>query len=134
LVAKLFRHGMSMQWARIVAAHLIAECKEYANGYCGGDTHIIAVPNSGRPVTTGLHEIEELESYLHGIDVAYEVILPSGSPMESYPDETLLGRFNDIKKAITEAACTVLYIETTKQQPLPAPTRKPDRQRSKGSK
>jgi hypothetical protein len=105
LAEKLFRPGMSLQWASIVAAHLVAQCKTYANGYCGGYTHLISIPNKGKPkLTTGAHEIAELESYLDGIDTAYDHILPGGSPMESDPDDSLRARAEHIKTAINKAA------------------------------
>jgi hypothetical protein len=39
----LFREGMALEWAEIVAAYLVANCKQFASGHCGGETHLAVV-------------------------------------------------------------------------------------------
>ena len=74
-------------------------------------THLISVPNEGTPeVIRNRSAIVDLEDYLDGIDTAYDVVLPLGSPDESDPDESLKARAQAIKKAILEAANTFYLI------------------------
>lgn len=75
----LFREGMSMRWGQVIAAHLIKNVKTFNSGYCGGDTHLFAVPNVG-PVswTKDQAHIADLESYLGPLEKAVGMVLPDG--------------------------------------------------------
>ena len=100
----LFKEGMSIRWAKVVAAHLVWNCKEYVRGYCGGQTHLIALPHTGKPVMIdGGSEVWELEQHLAGLGSAYQAVLPVGSPLESASEDTLRLRAQAITKAIHDA-------------------------------
>ena len=72
---------MSVEWAKVIAAHLVAQCKQYLNSYCGKDTEMIAIPKRrSADEIKGNRRIKPLEAYLDGIDAADEAILPEGSP------------------------------------------------------
>lgn len=100
----LFNDGMSMEWASVVAAHLVWNCKTYANGYCGGDTHIAQLPKRGKPrLIDHQAEVFMLEQHLRGLDRAYQAVLPKGSPGESESPDALKARAREIVRAIGEA-------------------------------
>jgi hypothetical protein len=102
----LFREGMVLEWAEIVAAYLVANCKKFAAGYCGGDTHLAVVPRDEQSpafMKTGQGHINQLESYLFGIERALRAVLPGGSPAISPTAATLKTRAKFIIDAIERA-------------------------------
>ena len=99
----LFNEGMSIEWASIVAAHLVSNCKQYADGLCGGDTHIGQVPKRGEPrLITHQADVYMLEQHLKDLERAYRAVLPIGSPGESESPEALKARARAIVAAIGE--------------------------------
>jgi len=95
----LFRADMPIRWAKVVAAHLVWNCKKYASGYCGGDTHLVEIPQEGPAVvTTNQQSIAALEAHLAGLDEAMRIVLPDGRANE----DTLVQRLVIIKKAIDD--------------------------------
>lgn len=57
----LFRSTMSMEEAKVVAARLVANCKEYSD-YCGGGTHLVEIPTLGAAkFITTRKEIKQIE-------------------------------------------------------------------------
>jgi len=102
--AFLFNEGTSIEWASVVAAHLVWNCKTYADGFCGGETHIGQLPKKGEPqLITGQAEVFMLEEHLRGLERAYRAVLPGGSPRESESPEALKARARVIVQAIQEA-------------------------------
>jgi len=102
----LFREGMVLEWAEIVAAYLVANCKQFASGFCGGETHLAVVPSkegSSAFVKTDQRYMQELESYLFGIGHALRAVLPGGSPAMSATAATLKARAKFIIEAIDQA-------------------------------
>lgn len=96
----LFNEGMALRWAKVVAAHLVWNCKRYASGYCGGDTNFIEIPNEGPPITTTDQAvIREYEAHLSGMTRALQAVLPDGKANE----ETLLHRVKVLSDAISAA-------------------------------
>lgn len=74
----LFRPHMRMFWARIVAAHLVKSCKDYASDYCGGDTHLIEVPHTGE--VRHIYDQTRIQRYENHLKEAHTVmswLLPS---------------------------------------------------------
>jgi hypothetical protein len=97
----LFRTGMEMKWAKIVAAYLIKQCKDYSES-CGGETHIIEVPHSGPVVRTDdQQQIGLLEHHLAVVGEALGVVLPTDDPRAS--DVTIDARLRALSTAISEA-------------------------------
>ena len=100
--ALLYRSEMPIKWARVVAAYLVKNCKTYASGYCGGETHLIEVPNTGSPVrTTDRKTIEALEAHLGQFDDAMHALLPGTDPNAS--DISIGHRWTVLKTAIEKA-------------------------------
>ena len=96
----LFTDGMALKWAKKVAAHLVWNCKEYASGYCGGDTHLIEIPESGPVVFIDDQSlIAEYEQHLAPIADAMRIVLPSNSDPNS-SDLTLEHRLKELTAAI----------------------------------
>jgi hypothetical protein len=80
----LFRSRMPIKWAKVVAAHLVRNCKTYASGYCGGDTNLIELPLQGLPITTeDENEIKALEDHFTAFDDAMRALLPGSDPNAS---------------------------------------------------
>ena len=80
--ASLLRSGMSLKWARIVAAHLTKNVKTYVEG-CDGDTHLIEVPHAwAARVVTDQVEVAAIEEYLGPISLAINAVLPDPSVNE----------------------------------------------------
>jgi hypothetical protein len=95
----LFKGGMSLKWARVIAAHLIANVKEYSE-YCGGGTQFVEIPNVGQPQTvTDQSVIADLESYLAPLTRAMNAALPDGTSNE----ETVRARLLLVTDAINKA-------------------------------
>lgn len=106
----LFAEGMSVYWAKVIATHMVWNCKIYASGYCGGETHLVSIPKKGRPVVVRQQaEIHQLEQYLAGLERAYNAVLPKGSPRESASWFTLVARAKDIIEAIEKAERTIYF-------------------------
>ena len=99
----MFTDGIELEWAEVVAAYLVDNCKRYASGYCGGDTHFAIVPDddkfAGFKKTSQPH-MEELAAYLAGIGQALQVVLPNDSPRASPSAQTLKARAEFLIKAI----------------------------------
>lgn len=77
----LYQKKMPIKWAKVVAAHLIKSCKSYASGYCGGDTHLIEVPDKG--AATFIDDqttVKKLESHFGDFDDAMRALLPGNDP------------------------------------------------------
>lgn len=93
----LFKSGMTIKWAKVVAAHLVWNCKTYASGYCGGDTHLIEVPNVG-PAAATIDQavIHEQESHLAILDDVIRLLLPDGRAN----DDTLEHRLSLLKDMV----------------------------------
>ena len=91
----LFSEPMPIAWAKVVAAHLIKNVKQYSGG-CGGETHLIELPADGLPLfETDQRVIEKLESYLGLVEKAFRLVLPSSET----PDEaTLTSRLRALTK------------------------------------
>lgn len=95
----LFRAGMSLKWARIVAAHLIRNVKDYVED-CDGDTHLIEVPHVGNAsVVADQAIVADIEAYLGPISQAINAVLPDGTAN----DETLFARLTMVTEAINKA-------------------------------
>lgn len=94
----LFRRGMSLAWAEIIAAHLINQSKRYADD-CGGKTHILRVPQSGKPIRLKQPDIKQLETYLSTVQEALRDVLPS----PGVSDETVARRMEILTAAIIKA-------------------------------
>lgn len=102
----LFREGMVLEWAEVVAAYMVANCKRFAAGHCGGETHMAIVPREGEsPAFTKTSQpyMQELESHLSGIGRALHAVLPGGSPAMSPTAATLKARAKFIIDAIERA-------------------------------
>lgn len=99
----LFAEGASIKTARIVAAHLIKNVKEYSAS-CGGDTHLFEVPNIDSPrEITNQDEIEKLELHLAPLVDAIKMMVPDGVTNQ----ETIELRMRTIASAIAKAERTV---------------------------
>ena len=95
----LYREPMPMKWARIVASHLIRQAKTYSE-YCGGDTHLLEIPDKGAwSFVTNQEEITAYEKYLGQLDDAMRAVLPDGRAN----DYTLELRLNTIAEAIKKS-------------------------------
>ena len=94
----LFRKGMTLAWAEIIAAHLISQSKKYADG-CGGKTHMLRVPQSGKPTRLHQSRITQLEGYLATVQEALRDVLPS----PGISDETVARRVEILTAAILKA-------------------------------
>jgi hypothetical protein len=82
-VRSLFRDNMAIRWAKIIAAHLIKQVKIYNDGYCGGATQLLALPQVGEPEwITKKEDIRDLEAYLSRIDSALQIVFPDKSTNE----------------------------------------------------
>jgi hypothetical protein len=93
----LFTDDMPIAWAQVVAAHLIKQCKEYADGWCGGETHPVTLPAYGDPAfETDQVNIAKLESHLAEVDQAIRLALPS----HDTPDETLQLRLKILNRVV----------------------------------
>jgi hypothetical protein len=106
----LFSDGVALEWAEIVAAYLVANCKTYASGYCGGETHLAIIPDDDRAIPimkTSQPYMGELESYLSGISKGLHAVLPNTSPRASPATETLKRRAELITKAIERAEADI---------------------------
>ncbi len=100
----LFREWMSLKWAKVIAAYLVWNCKKYASGHCGGDTHFIEVPASGPVVFMDDQiAIAQYEQHLAGIDNAMQVVFPD----EQVSDATVSARLEAITHAIDSASRSV---------------------------
>jgi hypothetical protein len=94
----LFSEGMPMRWAQVIAAHLIRNAKEYSNGYCGGETHMFELPDSGPPNwIRDQAQIRDLEAHLGSIEEGLRLVLPNPTQVSEY---TLQERFNQLRQAI----------------------------------
>jgi hypothetical protein len=111
--ALLYQNRMPMRWAKVVAAHLVRNCKRYASGYCGGETRLIEVPTTGDPIlTTDSGSVEALESHFAPFEDAMRALLPGNDPNAS--DITLQHRFEELQKAINKVrglAVSVINVE-----------------------
>jgi hypothetical protein len=97
----LFRPNMPMRWAKVVAAHLIKQCKLHV-GSCGGDTHLIELPSTGAPkFIDNQSEIQDYEQHLAQIDSAMSIVLPGADPNAS--DITIEHRLQILHEAIRKA-------------------------------
>jgi len=97
--ASLFHAGMSIRWAKIVAAHLVKNTKEYVETV-GGDTHLVEVPHVGTPRRIeNKSEIADLEAYLGPVAQAMTAVLPD----ETTNEETIRARLLIVKAAIDKA-------------------------------
>ncbi|HXT70959.1 MAG TPA: hypothetical protein VN700_14455 [Vicinamibacterales bacterium] len=95
----LFRSRMPIKWAKVVAAHLVRNCKTYASGYCGGDTHLIELPTVGPPVMTNdPSKIKELEAHFASFDDAMRALLPDSDPNAT--DLTIKHRLAEFQSAL----------------------------------
>lgn len=76
--SSLFRLGMSLKWAKIVAAHIIKKCKNHSE-YCGGETHLIEIPTTGNVTfIEDQSQIDIYEHYFAELDSAMRLVLPDG--------------------------------------------------------
>ena len=99
--SSLFRAGMNLKWAKIVAAYLVKECKTYSE-YCGGETHLIEIPRQG-PATKidDQDQIRALEGHLAPLGDALRIVLPGDDTDTS--DSTLEHRLKMLTEAISKA-------------------------------
>jgi hypothetical protein len=95
----LYQNQMPIKWAKAVAAHLIKNCKLYASGYCGGETHLFEVPDKGDPVfTDDQAEMKKLEAHLADFDDAMRALLPGNDPNAT--DLSISHRLTELQAAI----------------------------------
>jgi hypothetical protein len=109
----LFREGTTMWWAEVVSTYLVAQCKKYASGYCGGDTHIVIVPSDESVVPfkkTQQEYIQEQELYLSKIGDALQLVLPDE---HTIGEAVALQRARIIADAIDEARAILHQTITT---------------------
>ena len=93
----LFSGEMPLAWAKVVAAHLIKNVKQFVSG-CGGDTHLIEVPHFGDPVfVTDQRDIHKLEAYLGAVEKAFHLVLPS---VETPDEWTLTTRLRKLRREL----------------------------------
>lgn len=98
---QLYQQPMPMKWARIVAAHLIRQAKQYSE-YCGGDTHVLEIRADGSErMVTDQVEIQRDEQYLGQLDEAMRLVLPTGRVQD---EMTLDFRLETVVDAIKKAA------------------------------
>jgi 20S proteasome alpha/beta subunit len=100
--SSLFRPGMSIRWAKIVAAHMIKKCKDHV-AYCGGDTHLVEIPSLGAATfVDDQAQIQTYEQHLAEIDDAMRIVLPDNRAN----DDTLEYRLGTLNEAIRKARNT----------------------------
>jgi len=92
----LYRELMPIRWARIVAAHLVAQAKAYSAS-CGGDTTFLEVRRDGttRFIDDQL-DIAADAQHLGQLDAAMRAVLPDAS----VSDDALEQRLRTIVEAI----------------------------------
>src|SRR5579864_6265339 len=97
--ASLFKAGTSIKWAKVVAAHLVWNCKTYASGYCGGNTHLIEIPSEGPAIFIDDQSIiRDLQSYLADINSALSQVLPSQDASDETVRHRLLALTNTLAR------------------------------------
>jgi len=93
----LFKSGMTIEWAKKVAAHLVKQVKTYSSGYCGGRTHLVALPASGSVrFIVKKAEIIPLEEYLAEVHEAMQLVLPD----KRSNDDTALNRVERFNETV----------------------------------
>lgn len=101
----LFSESMPIAWAKVVAAHLIKNVKQYTGG-CGGDTHLIEIPQYGSAVfTKDQGEILKLEAYLGEVEKTFRLVLPSQDTPDDY---ALTFRLRELRKTVKRLRNNVL--------------------------
>lgn len=104
----LFSESMPIAWAEVVAAHLIKNVKQYMSG-CGGDTHLLELPNYGEPKLQDNDRIvHKLESYLGSVENAFRLVLPV---VDTPDDPTLTYRMRQLRREIKKLRTDVV-VET----------------------
>ena len=106
----LFRPVMSIKWAKIVAAHLVKNAKTHAPASCGGDTHLVELPDSG-DVQTIMDQavVRALEAYLAPLEKVLGAVLPD----HTTNDDTVLARLRMVTAAVDKALRSYVIEPTT---------------------
>jgi hypothetical protein len=104
--SSLFRPGMPIKSAKIVAAHLVRNVKDYSE-YCGGETHLIEVPEQGSSsFIDDKSEVEQLELYLRPVSESLQMVLPGSDPGASAA--TIEARLRILNDAIRKARTNIV--------------------------
>jgi hypothetical protein len=102
----LFTEPMPIAWAKVVAAHLVKNVKQFSSGWCGGETYLFGLPAVGHP----WHEeeqqaIRKLEVYLEAVENAYRLVLPG---VDTPDERTLTMRLKKLRREIKKIRSEVV--------------------------
>ena len=111
----LFREGMSLHWAKVVAAHLVKECKVYSDG-CGGPTRFVEIPTVGDVIETDKPvEIEKFEAHLAPLTDVFGIVLPGSDRTAS--DLSIAHRLQMLTEAINQARRLAVAVMNAADEP-----------------
>jgi len=120
--SSLFGAGMSLKWAKRVAAHLVKNCKDYSES-CGGQTHLIEVPNHG--AATRIEDqtvIADYEQYFAEIESATRIVVPDGIVSEHTLEQRVIRMNEVIRNLRTSQFIVIPAIASTASLQGRAPT------------